>query len=422
MMIIKTLSHFFISILFIQFLSCSSGGSSSDGSSNINIGNVDIFGAKALMVTSTSSNFKASNISNSQYRSANTSQVFVKFKNDGTHEEIAVEDDNGNPVDAIPDEIYDCEGDYVIIVFDSHPYLVNKITGSAYDLEPVGIPNMGTNSGYRSTKRIYTDNDGNIYYCNSGRVKKIDISNPNRITAENYTIDLDTVYEFAVDLNGNVLYSRNGSYGWNEPCRIKKANGGLYNTGSEYKGFFTGLDGNLYCNRQLVNDGTTPANTIYKVNIDSSYNVSFEQYGDTGSTVTDWGHILYFSDRILNVNCQTRYIHEVYTTAGSPRASYQQTALLNGISVKQSNNFFYVLKSGGAILKFNPVDYSYTTLINDGAYEMYMLDVTNDNIVIFNALRLADGKKVIGQILNNGTINIIDDTLTEEVLILKKVN
>ncbi len=118
----------------------------------------------------------------------------------------------------------------------------------------------------------------------------------------------------------------------------------------------------------------------------------------------------------------TKSIHEVYTASGFPRASTACTFLNNGISVKQSNDYFYVLKSSGSIVKVNPVNYTYTTLVNDGDYEMYMLEVSNDNTVLFNALRMSDGKKVVGKISSSGSLTIIDDTMTENVIILQRVN
>jgi hypothetical protein len=386
---------------------------------------IDITGARALLVSPASGIIKASSLGkpSSLSKSSAGNEVFAKINSDNSIEQVELVDVDGDVVnDLVPSAIINATDEYMIIKLDI-PYLVNKISGSAYDLSPVGMPDMGTQSGYFSRPRVYSDSSGNIYFVASNRVKKIDISDPERVTAENYTVDLDSVYEFAVDSAGNVIYSRTGDYGLPlEPCRIRKSNGGLYNTGSEYKGFFTGLDGNLYCNYWLVNDGTATVDAIYKIVIDESYAVSFSQYGNIGSQITDWGHLLLFDDRILNVNCQDQIIYEVFTLVGYPRASTSALFLLNGILVKQSPTYFYVAKSSGAIIKINPDDYSYTTLISDGNYEIYNLDATADDTIYFNALRLSDGKKVLGSISPTGTIEIIDDTLTEEIIILQKVN
>ncbi len=50
------------------------------------------------------------------------------------------------------------------------------------------------------------------------------------------------------------------------------------------------------------------------------------------------------------------------------------------------------------------------------------MEVTSNDEVYFNALRMNDAKKVFGKIDSSGNIEILDDNLTAEIVILKKLN
>ncbi len=91
--------------------------------------------------------------------------------------------------------------------------------------------------------------------------------------------------------------------------------------------------------------------------------------------------------------------------------------------LKSSSNYYYVATKQGEILKVDPANNdSSTILINNDEYDYYKMTVTNNDTVIFYALRLSDSKKVIGKISSVGTVSIIDDTLTDEVILLEKLN
>ena len=42
--------------------------------------------------------------------------------------------------------------------------------------------------------------------------------------------------------------------------------------------------------------------------------------------------------------------------------------------------------------------------------------------MIFNALRMPDGAKIIGEIDSGGTVTILDETLNTEVTVLERIN
>jgi hypothetical protein len=182
---------------------------------------IDITNAKALMVVPQDLIARASS----------GGSVFVKEISSGSLEEVTIQDEDGATVNYMPTAIYNATDVYMIIVVDGIPYLVNKLNGSAYDLASAGIPEMlRANYGYNGNvrKSIYQDLSGNIYYISGGVVKKINVTNPLEILAEDLTPDvysISSVNVFSVDKNGNVIYSYNDNFV--EHWRIKTIGGSI---------------------------------------------------------------------------------------------------------------------------------------------------------------------------------------------------
>lgn len=404
---------YLISTLAFILTGCS--GSNSDGT--IKIGKIDISGAKVLMVSPESSVINKAGSSNTN--------VFVKIKDNGTVETVTVTDVDGNVVDVIPSKIYDATDAYVIIIVEDNPYLVAKADGSTYDLSPVGQPEMlGANFGYDDEvrKSIYSDSNGNIYYLSGGIVKKIDVSNQESITAQNYTPDIYYIHdEFAVDADGNVIFSYNIDFV--HYAKFKKNNGSLCEVSNPIYLCYTGFDGNLYYQPSAVSQNTA-SGVIQKITFDSELNITYSDYGTLTVPGYAYGQAyrwMYFGDRIVIIQDTSKT--EIYKTAGVP--STKTLSFLSSTSLKMikcSSNYYYVATKQGAILKVDPADDSYDTLINNDQYDYYKMTVTSDDMVIFYALRLSDAKKVIGQISSVGTVSIIDETLDDDVLILEKIN
>lgn len=386
---------------------------------------VDVSSAKALMVLPASAGFRASDAPaalssgtkdgeySASWAGPSTGLAFYKIAGDNTIVRVGMSDASGNPIsDAVPSAIYDAGVNYLIMIIDGSPYLVNKTTGETYQLNEVGKPDI---LHYGPQQSVFVDASQNIYYLSRGRVKKIDVSNPARITAVNATVDVDDVSSFTVGSDGTLLYSIYGG------IRVKKTNGGLYNLpdpGSRF--YYRGLDGALYF--QNSNSGSI---IINRINVDGSYNVTMNPYGSTANISGfiyygyqyDW---LFFPDRLIMI-CDTSI--EVYNPTSQPRKlDFPFLAFSKRKIVKNSLDYYYVATKQGSIIRVNPVNDQYGTLLGEGLYDIYKMEVANDNVVFFNALRMADGKKVIGSIQPDGTLEIVDDTLTEDVIILQKVN
>ena len=91
-----------------------------------------------------------------------------------------------------------------------------------------------------------------------------------------------------------------------------------------------------------------------------------------------------------------------------------------------SSDFYYISGNDGSsnpmLIKVNPANDSATTLLTAGLYDIYKMTISSDNIVLFNALRMADGVKIIGQIDAIGTVTILDETLDKEMVVLERMN
>jgi len=63
----------------------------------------------------------------------------------------------------------------------------------------------------------------------------------------------------------------------------------------------------------------------------------------------------------------------------------------------------------------------YTVLLPSGDYDIFRMSVSNKGEVTFNAIRMSDGRRVIGSISTTGILTILDETLNAEVLILERI-
>ena len=92
-------------------------------------------------------------------------------------------------------------------------------------------------------------------------------------------------------------------------------------------------------------------------------------------------------------------------------------------TARSSSNYVYISgtdnsSSNSVLVKFNPSDNSSSQMYTKGTYDIYNFNVTSDDTITFSALRMNDGKKVLGKILANGTLSITDESINKEITIL----
>lgn len=407
-----------ISTIFIITSCPQANNDSIDSSIRKEVSFIDIVDAKALLVIPRNSYMN---------RSITSNKKFAKMLSDGSIYEVKVKNSNGDKLEvASPSQIYDVNAEYVILIIENNPYLVSKINGSAFDLSPMGSlemlrANVGHNGEVRES--IFSDNSNNIYYLNGGAVKKIDISDLNVITGKKITPDIYSISstdDFVVDNDGNVFFSYDDNKNTGlSYAKIRTANNALKNvfTGS-YSGehitiSFRGLDGNIYFASRKGS---------YKVLIDTQSNINFEDYNVSGVNMkSQYIRWLYFPDRISVIFDEKKY--EVFNKSGVCRNSENFDFLKKGgfkLLAYNARNY-YVVTTDGRILRVDlDTDYP-TVLLNNSDYEFYKIEVTDNNLIIFNGLRLSDSKKVLGTISEDGNVTILDDAMPDNAIVLQRI-
>jgi hypothetical protein len=74
------------------------------------------------------------------------------------------------------------------------------------------------------------------------------------------------------------------------------------------------------------------------------------------------------------------------------------------------------------LLKLDLVNSVYEELLEVGAYDVYKLAYGELGIVTFAATRMSDGARVIGEVDAAGKVEIISETLNEDISVLVPVN
>ena len=354
--------------------------------------------------------------------SAAQNNRLFKITNDGIVEEVSYLDESGNTITNtfVPEMIYAIpKSDYLVATINSSSYLIRKSDGAVFVLSALlgGNNDSGSRTGgYVNSDFIVQDTSKNLYFKGGDRVYKLDISNPNSITSSPITPDTEAAWNFTVSAKGDVFYQTSSAY------RVAKSNGGLYNI--PYSGItlnsWTGLDGKIKY--------ITGNRAVYTVNIDASGNVLIDekarnfQLGPFYNPV----NILRFSNRIILMESDVYYpIQEVDNESNSPRSinlSYSINTIKKAIN---SENYYYLSGLNKSqqpfLIKVNPVNDAVTELLKAGDYDIYAMIVNNNDELIFNALRMSDGVKVIGKISSTGTLQIIDTKLDTEVTTLERI-
>ena len=331
-----------------------------------------------------------------------------------------------------PVSIDNVDTDYVVLSYGSDQinttecYLTNKSTGAVYLLgkafsqleSKCPVPQSDSKD-----KMILSDNKSNFYYHYYGTpssyyLRQVNYTDPTNIAATQYIIDSESVDNFIVDSNGNVAYTAYTTAGFADTAvyRIRKSNGGYYNL--SHTAYWVGLDGDIY-----LADGSFE---VKKVSIDSDYNVSISSYDNITTSsvnISNQYYKLKLSNKLLFVKPG-----DDSTIAIDNGSEINTIDLpLSKISIaRSSSNYAYISgtdnsSSNTVLVKFNPSDNSSSQMYTKGTYDIYNFNVTSDDNITFSALRMNDGKKVLGKILANGTLSITDESINKEITILERI-
>lgn len=339
---------------------------------------------------------------------------------------------------------------YIMVCFRDYPskdeptelfnYLVNKETGRCYKmpwtfaLQNTVCNNYNFGEVIPNCELFMTDGEGSIYFMTyeykepasyqfSYPIKKIDLTDPNNITAKTVSLKNDDI-----DINSMPAVSKNGSvayYGENNSSNISryvKKDGSFFNLGIDTwsTDFWTGYDGYIYCYKD---------SHIYRI-VETSTGVSFEQYGTR--MISGGGLAFYYtknenegrvylddSKKIIKFgsegmteiyNEQTNEISTIsFTSIGLKRpkihASSDDFIYLYGMDSDNNNVLCRIDANNG---------YSKTVLMSN-KYDLSSYVINDDETITFNGLRFADGAYVVGTIDRDGKETIADIVLNNEV-------
>lgn len=429
-------------ILFLTFssalvVSCG-GGSGGDGGTTTpqaSLGKISISDAESVFIAPASSSASASN---SNAASASTSSVNKLFKitPDGAVLEVEYTDKNGNTITQVntPVSIYTVNEDYLIFCFGindinkTDAYLTRKSDGAVFSLTELGLP-YKMNNYYLNQNVIQTDSSGNFYfsardnnYNNDARnVIRVNFQDPSNLLAQIVSPVEESIGYFAVNNGGSFAYIgrlKTEISGSRSKFRIKLNNGGFSNLPVGTDTFWIGLDDNIYYRDLSVSQ-------IQKVTIDPFYNVSTSPYGSPISV--PWPYNSYK----ISINGQIYII----STGSSPQIVrvYDASTDIQNIDIGMSSinravaslNFYYVagndLSNQPVIRRVNPADDTTSDLYTPGLYDIYEMTTSDNDVIVFNGLRMSDGVIVIGKITADGTISILNETINSQVTTLENI-
>ena len=390
---------------------------------------LDIQNAKSLYISGgsgTSSN-KAAGINASTSGSV-TKKIF-KITDEDHIEELKYLDANKKEITITnqPAAICSVNSDYIFVGFGNNSYfstgyLVRKSDGAVFDMKNAGMPFLN-NMGWINAPFFHTDKKNNMYYIIDEissvprKIIRVNLSGEVSLASVTVSPSTDSVTWFEVDKDGNIIYEGRSINTSKDFLRIRKNTGGLKNISAN--SYWIGLDDCIY-----IRDSSH----IKKITIDAEDNVTENDYGILdNSYFYRWGsYKLNFKTRIIII-CGNS-ISEVYNPSSSPRTITLTGLTLNIVTdVKSTENFYYIAgkdNSGNTILiKVNPENDSWTNLLPDNNYELYTFTASETDGITFNALRLSDGKKIIGKVgINGGGVTVIDEESNAQISYLERIN
>ena len=373
------------------------------------ISKLDIVDAKSLVIMPSSNGLKSTQSS--------TSKLF-KVTEEGYLLEVNIYSDGGELISSEeyqPTAIQDLSEDYLMIIFTSSGYLVEKTDGKVFELPNGDILASNFDEGNGDLVKAYNDY---IYYLNNTNdIVKLDISNSNNLTRESYQAKGDEVFGFASDIFGNIVYKGNDMSG-STALRLKKKSGGLELLPGNYNlMFWEGFDSCLY-----VYSPSNPYTSPKKITIEP---FSLTDYGSTSINTNFLSHTFKMRNKNKIIGIGSYNIIEIYNSDDNCVNIEFETFNLSDIKFGGSSDNYYYLggtsnDSKPILQRVNPDDHSYTTIIN-GEYDIYSFDVSSDDYITFDALRLSDGSLVIGEIAPNMEISIISENNESKVTVLTRI-
>jgi len=362
----------------------------------------------------------------------------------GVMKEITYTDAKGKSVtlQVEPLAVYDINSTYFMVLYGtdrSSPddgYLIRKTDGKMFSLAKAGLPTI-LYYNFKNEDIVRTDQYGNIFYpvmrCKPQcwkQLTRLDVSNPAKLKASVITPLDEDLDSWAVDSNGNVMY-QSLSYGTGQRyLRIRKVQGGLESAAlNPFNNYWLGLDNAFY----VIADGTQEDNynSLYnRLVVDQAGAINRSRYASVPNSErpanSNRGFIFRFADRIVIASTdQQMYQHiEAQNPAATPRV-IADLGLSKVGDADQTEEFYFLAgldgNGNGGLVRVSPYTDQVTPLVPYGSYTFYDIALRPDNSVMYSALRMSDGRKVLGLISPEGVDRILSAS-GDEVVDLEPIN
>lgn len=425
---------FFILCVCMTFISCSNvTEDKNDVRSNDSVLKfLDIQNAKNLYIGTSNSGTRSAG-------DAATTQKLFKITEDGYVEEVKYLDENKKEITISqqPNVIQNVNDEYVFVGFGwsqdyiERSYLVRKTDGAVFDMTKVGNPNEIYND-FKNSQRIKTDGKNNMYFLSydtqSLRIVKVNLNGIDALNSSFISASTDYVDVFDVDWNGNVIYDGMHKELSHYFSRIRKVNGSFENIESNLSVMtsWMGFDGNFYF-FSLDEGNEEYWHGIKKMTIDETYKTNYE----ICSYVNDWFSRsgcskIILKDKMFFIGGAS--ILEVFNEGKEmKKIELANLNIQSTLAVTSTENYYYILgvdtSSQKFLIRVNPNDHSYINLLSQNEYDVYAFTASETDGITFNALRMSDGKKIIGKVgIDGGDVTVIDEESDVEITYLERIN
>ena len=322
--------------------------------------------------------------------------------------------------------------------FKTNTYLVRKSDGVVFNMNvSIELSDNNRVGGYSNSDYFAQDDNKNMYFMSHKQIFRLNISNLNNITGIPLTTNSQMLlWGFTLSSKGDIFFNTNGVYKVRIAEKLRNVPYIKLSTNS-----WTGLDGRIkyivdgmnYFKYDIkTNDYTFfyPVN-VYAVDIDEN-NVAYFTVEKTIDTIGGWYHsaslMLRFNNRVILIPVNF-YGASNFLEVENPSNTIREIILPYGISsinrAVNSDNYYYLSGRNSLqqpfLIKVDAATDCVTELLPANAYEVYTMVVSNNDYLIFNALRKSDGVKILGEISPNGELKIIDEQMNVEVTVLKHI-
>lgn len=411
-----------------------SGSSNTSSTSTAVLTRFGITGATGLVI------MPASAISRSMARGS-TSGVNEVFQvtASGALLQVTSYDQTGAPMTLTENPIFvgPAGSNYFLFIFGPYlndpvdAYLVRQSDGAVFQVPKAFLPTAVEYFG--NTSLVQTDSAGNLYWRTltqvgaqiTASITKVNVSNPANLTAQTISPQTESINGFFANGNGDVLY---GYYtppsGSPTGFQIRAAGGSLSNLpGTPSLAFATPsgtFEYTFYQNSTvgLYSDSVSSAGVVTTTPVAVPEPSPFEGYNDAGDFLFTINNEQYIAG--------SGYLTRVYSSinnlglvTGNPLTSFA-TASASGTTIYLAGND----SSGNPkLVAYDPTNGFRTILPGfDGAlYSVYSLNVSSSGNILFNALRMSDGTKVIGTVSASGVTSVVDSTFNATVVSLVQI-